>query len=157
MLIQSQKSYFTFCCPSTWWQPQQLISYVHQAKRLNKCRNAVFFLQCVPLATEPGISLIILPLMRILGALQTRTTHTFLFISHTTKVLLFKFRCNIFIGVWIIKEMPASVASGTPCISYYASKNYSTKTRIHSLDEIPDTTPYCTGVYAIHMGMWGSW
>ena len=28
----------------------------------------------------------------------------------------FKFRCNIFIGVRIIKEMPGSVASGTPCI-----------------------------------------
>jgi len=26
---------------------------------------------------------------------------------------LFKFRCNIFIGVRIIKEMPGSVASGT--------------------------------------------
>jgi len=31
-------------------------------------------------------------------------------------VLLFKFRCNIFIGVRIIKEMPCSVASGTSCI-----------------------------------------
>jgi hypothetical protein len=31
-------------------------------------------------------------------------------------VLLFKFRCNIFIGVRIIKEMPGSVPSGTPCI-----------------------------------------
>ena len=31
-------------------------------------------------------------------------------------VLLFKFRCNIFIGVRIIKEMPGLVASGTPCI-----------------------------------------
>jgi hypothetical protein len=30
-------------------------------------------------------------------------------------VLLFRFRCNIFIGVRIIKEMPGSVASGTPC------------------------------------------
>jgi len=38
------------------------------------------------------------------------------FISHTTNVLLFKCRCNIFIGVRIIKEMPGSVASGTPCI-----------------------------------------
>jgi len=32
------------------------------------------------------------------------------------KVLLFKFLCIIFIGVRIIKEMPGSVASGTPCI-----------------------------------------
>jgi len=31
-----------------------------------------------------------------LGALQTQTTDTFLFISRTTNVLLFKFRCNIF-------------------------------------------------------------
>ena len=58
------------------------------------------YMQCIPLATEPGISLIILPLMRILllrVATIRRTTDTFFFISHKTKVLLFKFRCNIFI------------------------------------------------------------
>jgi len=54
--------------------------------------------------------------MRILQGNLKRTTDTFLFISHTTNVLLFKFRSNIFIGVRIIKEMPGSVASGTPCI-----------------------------------------
>jgi hypothetical protein len=32
-------------------------------------------------------------------------------------VLLFKFRCNIFIGVRTIKEMPGSVTCGTLCIS----------------------------------------
>jgi len=53
------------------------------------------------------------PLLRV--ATTRCTTDTFLFISHTTNVLLFKFRCNIFISVWIIKEMPGSVASGTPC------------------------------------------
>ena len=74
-------------------------------------------IQGVPLATEPDISLIILPLMRILQRLQTHTTDTFLFISHTPNVLLFKFRCNIFICVRIIKEMPGSVASGTYCIN----------------------------------------
>jgi hypothetical protein len=31
----------------------------------------------------------------------------------TTNVLLFKFRCNIFIAVRIIKEMPGSLARGT--------------------------------------------
>jgi len=51
-----------------------------------------------------------LPLMRILQLNLKRTTDTFLFISHTTNVLLFKFRCNIFIGVTIIKEIPGSVA-----------------------------------------------
>ena len=74
-------------------------------------------IQCVPLATESGISLIILPLMRILQRNLKRTTDTFLFISHTTNVLLFKFRCNIFIGVRIIREIPGSVASGTSYIS----------------------------------------
>jgi len=74
-------------------------------------------IQGVPLGTETGISLIILPLMRILQRNLKRTTDTFLFISHTTNVLLFKFRCNIFIGVRIIKEMPGSVASETHCIS----------------------------------------
>jgi hypothetical protein len=32
-------------------------------------------------------------------------------------VLPFKFRCNIFIGVRIIKEMPGSISSGTSCTS----------------------------------------
>jgi len=45
-----------------------------------------------------------------------RTTDTFLFISHTTNVLLFKSRCNIVICVRIIKELPGLVSSGTPCI-----------------------------------------
>jgi hypothetical protein len=54
------------------------------------------------------------PLIR--AATIMRTTDTFLFISHTTNLLLFKFRCNIFIGVRIIKEMPSSVTSGTSCI-----------------------------------------
>jgi len=71
--------------------------------------------QCVPLATEPSISLIILRLMRILQRNLKWTTDTFLFISHTANVLLFKFHCNIFIGVTIIKEMPGLVASGTHC------------------------------------------
>jgi len=44
------------------------------------------------------------PLLRV--STIRRTTDTFLFISHTTNVLLFKFRCSIFIGIRIIKEMP---------------------------------------------------
>ena len=42
------------------------------------------------------------PLLRV--ATIRRTPNTFLFISHTTNVLLFKFRWNIFIGVRIVKE-----------------------------------------------------
>ena len=37
-------------------------------------------------------------------------------ISHTTNILLFKSRCNIFIGFRIIKKMPGLVGSGTLCI-----------------------------------------
>jgi len=46
------------------------------------------------------------------------TLDTFLFISHTTNILLFKSCCNIVIGFRIIKEMPGLVGSGTPCILY---------------------------------------
>jgi len=56
------------------------------------------------------------PLLRV--PTTRLTTYTFLFISHTTNVFLFKFRCNIFIGVRIIKEMPGSVARGTLCIFF---------------------------------------
>ena len=54
------------------------------------------------------------PLLRI--ARIRRTTDTFLFISHTKNVLMFKSRCNIFSGVRIIKEMPGSVASGAQVV-----------------------------------------
>ena len=75
-------------------------------------------IQRVPLATEPGLLADRCSMSQQLGALQTHTTDTFFFISHTTNLLLFKFRCNtrIFIGVRIIKEMPCSVASGTLCM-----------------------------------------
>jgi len=50
-------------------------------------------IQGVPLATEPGISLIILtPVWTQMVA--TSSTLWFRHISHTTNVLLFKFRCN---------------------------------------------------------------
>jgi hypothetical protein len=57
------------------------------------------------------------PLLRV--PTIRHTTDTSRFISYTTNVLLFKFRYNVFIGVRIIKEMPGSVASGTPCIIPY--------------------------------------
>jgi len=40
----------------------------------------------------------------------------FFHISYTMRQVRFKFRCNILISGKIIKEMPNSVASGTPCI-----------------------------------------
>ena len=73
-------------------------------------------IQGVPLATEPGWLADRCSVSQQLGALKTHTTDTVLFISHTTNALLFKFLCNIFNGVRIIKEMPVSVASGTPVL-----------------------------------------
>ena len=46
----------------------------------------------------------------------------FFHIFYTMRKARFKFRCNILISGKIIKEMPGSVASGTPCIiQVYAS------------------------------------
>ena len=56
---------------------------------------------------------------------RRESTDTFLFISHTTNVLLFKSRCNIFIGFRVIKEMPGLVGSGTPCIIFHTFPNTS--------------------------------
>ena len=62
-------------------------------------------IQGIPLATEPGISLIILPLMRIIA---TKFEADFPHCVRNVKernVLLFKFRGNIFIGVRIINPL----------------------------------------------------
>jgi len=91
----------------------------------------VHLIQGVSLVTEPGISFIILPLMRILQRNLKRTTDIFPFISHTTNVLLFKFRYNIFIGVIIIKEMLGLVASGIHCI--ISSECFSVLLRANSI------------------------
>jgi hypothetical protein len=74
--------------------------YLYCIIKININQSAILKItQGVPLAIEPGISLIILPLAGgpLLRVAAIRgTTDTFLFISHTTNVLLFKFRCNIF-------------------------------------------------------------
>ena len=78
-----------------------------------------------------------------------RTTDTFLFISHTTNVLLFKFRCNIFIGVRIIKEMPGSVASGTPCITETMKLRIKTVYDTHNFSKnIATDTLYSNTIYS---------
>jgi hypothetical protein len=77
--------------------------------------NEYLIKQKVPLATEPGWLADRCSLSQQFGTLKTHTSDTFLFISHTMNIPLFKFRCNIFIGVRIIKEMSGSVASGTHC------------------------------------------
>jgi len=75
-------------------------------------------LQGVPLATEPGIYL----LFNNFTTNEDVATKFEADLPNCVRnmkeknVLLFKFCCNIFIGVRIIKEMPGSVASGTHCI-----------------------------------------
>ena len=77
-----------------------------------------FIIQCVPLATETGISLIIVPLIRILQRLQqlgAPQTHSSSFLTQRT------YSCSNFFAISalvfrIMKEMPGSVASGTHCI-----------------------------------------
>jgi hypothetical protein len=78
--------------------------------------------------------------MRILQRNLKRTTDTFLFISHTTNIFLFKFRYNIFIGVRIIKEMPGSVAIGTPCTTAVGRVHGTQSTpEYHTPSEHPET------------------
>jgi hypothetical protein len=158
--LKSREPHYTFFCVACLalpYFPYYLINGTTPGKKSIKCVCDFFFLKGVPLATEPGIPLIILPLMRILQRNLERTTDTFLFISHTTNVLLFKFRCIVFIGIRIIKEMSGSVASGTPCIPplfltqrTYSSSNFVTMSSLvlellnfrHLMSTIVDV-PYC--------------
>ena len=70
--------------------------------------------QCFPLATEPGISLIILTPMKILQRNLNRSAFVVWEMKRNVSSTKFNFRCNILISGKIIKEIPGSVASGTP-------------------------------------------
>ena len=71
------------------------------------------YIQCVPLATKPGISLIILTPMKILQRNLNRSTFVVWEMKRNVSVVCVCSRCNILISGKIIKEMPGSVASGT--------------------------------------------
>ena len=78
------------------------------------CGSVLYFIvQSVPLATEPGISLIILTPMKILQRNLNRSTFVVWEMKRDVSVVHFKFRCNILISGEIIKEIPSLVASGT--------------------------------------------
>jgi hypothetical protein len=62
------------------------------------------------------------PLLRV--PTIRRTTDIFLFISHTINILLFKYCCNIVIGVRIIKELRGLVGSWTSFIHIYIIYKY---------------------------------
>ena len=84
-------------------------------------------IQCVPLAAEPGISLLILTPMKILYGAQGSVlsgrklwplpAQLWSHISYTVRYARFKFRCNILISGKIIN----SVAGGKHCICDYSS------------------------------------
>jgi len=54
--------------------------------------------------------------MKVLQRNLNRTTFVVWEIKRNVSVVRFKFRCNILISGKIIKEIPVSVASGTPFI-----------------------------------------
>ena len=76
----------------------------------------VGWLQCVTLATEPGISLIIVTPMSTLQWNLNRSMFVVWEMKRNVSVVRFKFHFNILISGKIIKEMLGSVASGTQCI-----------------------------------------
>jgi len=57
--------------------------------------------------------------MKILQRNLNRSTLVVWEIKRNVSVVRFKFRCNNLISGKIIKEMPGSVASATPCIFLY--------------------------------------
>jgi len=77
----------------------------------------------------------------VLKQIQTHTTDKFLFISHTTSVLLFKFICNIFIGVIIINPLTpndhyrgrTSPLTSKICILYIYTINIGTEYFKHGI------------------------
>ena len=92
------------------------------------------------------------PLLRV--STIRSTTDTFLFISHTTNVLLFKFHCNIVIGVRIIKEMPGSVASGTPCITRHGHMNIKNNRSLRSV-QVYKSSPFWEKHKTYKYSTWG--
>jgi len=74
-------------------------------------------IQCVRLATNLVISLIILTPIKILQRNLNRSTFVVWEMNRNVCVVCVCSRCNILISGKIIKEMPGSLASGTGCIT----------------------------------------
>ena len=81
--------------------------------------KAFQILQCVPLATEPSISLIILTPMKILQQNLNRSMFVVWEMKRNVSVVPLKFCYNILISGNIIKKMPGLIARGTHCICLY--------------------------------------
>ena len=63
--------------------------------------------------------------MKILQRNLNRSKFVVWEMKRKVSVVRFKFRCNILISGKIIKEMPGSVASGTPYISFVVCYKHS--------------------------------
>jgi len=89
---------------------------IFPAPSLNIANKSI--IQSVPLATEPGISLIILTPMKILQRNLNSTFVVWEMKKNVSVVCVCVCVCvvRLIISVRIIKEMPGSVVSGTPCI-----------------------------------------
>jgi hypothetical protein len=91
----------------------------------------VIHIQSVPLATKPDFFNNFTTNEDIATKFEADLPHCVRNVT-MTNVLLFKFRCNIFIGVRIIKEKSGSVASGTPCSFLTLSARRGPNTRMTS-------------------------
>jgi hypothetical protein len=69
-------------------------------------------IQNVPLATKPGLSVIY---SNTNEDITTKFKQEYVRCVRNSVCSVCLFRCNIFIGFRIIKEMPGSVVSGTHC------------------------------------------
>jgi len=101
-----------------------------------------YIIQCAPLATDPGISLIILTPMKILQRNLNRSTFVVWEMKRNVSVVCVCSApncCNILISGKIIKEMPGSVASGTHGVINI----------VHLAGEIKLITLYSPSVYKV--------
>jgi hypothetical protein len=78
----------------------------------------LYIIQSVPLATKPGVSLIILtPMKKMQWNLNRSMFFSFRFLTLWGKSVS-NFVAIFLLVVKLLKKMPGSVASGTPCILY---------------------------------------
>jgi hypothetical protein len=94
---------------SVFWKIVEKLMY-------NRLILFINIIQSVPLDTEPGISLIILTPMKILQWNLNRSMFVVWEMKRNVSVVSASNFVAIFVSGKIIKEMPGSVASGTPYI-----------------------------------------
>ena len=93
------------------WNQKKMKEYDIRKSHISS--KLLMYIQGVPLTTKTRHFFNNSKINEDIATKQRHTTDTFLFIPHTTNVLLFRSGCNIFIGFRIVKEMPGLVGSGT--------------------------------------------